>query len=130
MKELLKEGQVIICDRYAYSGVAYSSAKGLDIEWCKEADRGILKPDLVIFLNINLENNSSREGYGDEIYEKLEFQYKVKEVYDTLWDDNWISINANQTIESVQADIQREVSALLDKSLPSEPNLLWTINSS
>ncbi|KAJ0788826.1 putative thymidylate kinase, P-loop containing nucleoside triphosphate hydrolase [Helianthus annuus] len=34
-KRLLKSGTPLIVDRYSYSGVAYSSAKGLDIEWCK-----------------------------------------------------------------------------------------------
>lgn len=28
-------GTSLIVDRYSYSGVAFSSAKGLDVEWCK-----------------------------------------------------------------------------------------------
>jgi dTMP kinase len=43
-------GKSVIIDRYAYSGVAYTSAKGLDFEWCKEGDRGLPAPDKVIFL--------------------------------------------------------------------------------
>lgn len=39
-----------MCDRYAYSGVAFSAAKGLDVDWCKKTDSGLPKPDLVIFL--------------------------------------------------------------------------------
>lgn len=35
MEETLKSGTTIIVDRYSYSGVAFSSAKGLDIQWCK-----------------------------------------------------------------------------------------------
>ena len=31
----LKSGTSLIVDRYSYSGVAFSAAKGLDIEWCK-----------------------------------------------------------------------------------------------
>ena len=45
----LKEGTNVICDRYAYSGVTYSASKGLDFEWCLNADKGLIKPDLVIF---------------------------------------------------------------------------------
>jgi len=74
----------IILDRYAHSGVAYSSAKvvfyyfynnfkGLDIEWCKNCDRGLLKPDVIIFLNIDENEAKKRSDYGDEIYEKIEF---------------------------------------------------------
>lgn len=35
MESKLQSGITVIVDRYAYSGVAFSSAKGLDIEWCK-----------------------------------------------------------------------------------------------
>ncbi|PNX88776.1 thymidylate kinase, partial [Trifolium pratense] len=35
METKLKSGITLIVDRYSYSGVAFSSAKGLDIEWCK-----------------------------------------------------------------------------------------------
>ena len=36
----LNQGNVVIIDRYAYSGIAYSGAKGLDIAWCKSPDKG------------------------------------------------------------------------------------------
>lgn len=35
METKLKTGTTLIVDRYSYSGVAFSAAKGLDIEWCK-----------------------------------------------------------------------------------------------
>ncbi|KAJ0693235.1 putative thymidylate kinase, P-loop containing nucleoside triphosphate hydrolase [Helianthus annuus] len=35
MEAKLKSGTSLIIDRYSYSGVVFSSAKGLDIEWCK-----------------------------------------------------------------------------------------------
>ena len=35
METKLRTGTTLIVDRYSYSGVAFSSAKGLDIEWCK-----------------------------------------------------------------------------------------------
>ena len=41
----------MVCDRYAYSGVAYSVAKGMDLEWCRGPDVGLLRPDLVVFLD-------------------------------------------------------------------------------
>ncbi len=44
------KGTNIILDRYAYSGVAFTSAKGLDLEWCKNSDKGLPKPDIVFFL--------------------------------------------------------------------------------
>jgi thymidylate kinase len=38
METKLKSGTTLIVDRYSYSGVAFSSAKGLDIDWCKVKD--------------------------------------------------------------------------------------------
>lgn len=35
MESKLRSGTTLIIDRYAFSGVAFSSAKGLDVEWCK-----------------------------------------------------------------------------------------------
>ena len=35
MEDKLKAGTTLIVDRYSYSGVAFSSAKGLNIDWCK-----------------------------------------------------------------------------------------------
>ena len=41
MLRYLNKGHHIILDRYAHSGVAYSAAKGLNIDWCKNCDRGL-----------------------------------------------------------------------------------------
>ena len=35
MESKLLGGTTLIVDRYSYSVVAFSAAKGLDIEWCK-----------------------------------------------------------------------------------------------
>ena len=43
IKSKLNQGEIVIIDRYAFSGVAYSVAKGLDIEWCKSSDKGKIK---------------------------------------------------------------------------------------
>ena len=69
----LEKGINVILDRYVYSGVAYSSAKGLNLDWCKNCDIALPKPDIVFFLKINEEEGSKRSNFGDEIYEKTDF---------------------------------------------------------
>lgn len=54
MENLLKSGTNLIVDRYSYSGVAFSAAKGLDFEWCKAPEKGLLKPDLVVYLTLTV----------------------------------------------------------------------------
>jgi len=50
LNDNLEKGITVICDRYWYSGVAYSVAKGMDFEWCISADKGLIEPDMIIYL--------------------------------------------------------------------------------
>lgn len=90
MIETLQGGTNLILDRYAISGVAYSVAKGLDLAWCKAPDHGLPRPDLVIFLDVPDEGAACRDGYGQERYEQVDFQLKVRTAYEQLQDDTWI----------------------------------------
>lgn len=93
-------------DRYSYSGVAFSSAKGLDMEWCKGPEKGLLKPDLVLLLTLTTEAMAKRGGFGDERYEVPELQKKVMEKFLTLKDDNyWKVIDADKTPDALTAEL-------------------------
>eukprot|EP00262_Sarcandra_glabra_P006543 TRINITY_DN1887_c0_g1_i5.p1 TRINITY_DN1887_c0_g1~~TRINITY_DN1887_c0_g1_i5.p1 ORF type:complete len:231 (-),score=20.86 TRINITY_DN1887_c0_g1_i5:359-1051(-) len=89
MESKLRSGINLVVDRYSYSGVVFSAAKGLDIEWCKAPEMGLLAPDLVVYLDIPPEKASERGGYGEERYEQLEFQRKVAQHYQILCDPTW-----------------------------------------
>ncbi|KAK6913008.1 Thymidylate kinase-like domain [Dillenia turbinata] len=86
----LKSGITLVVDWYSYSGVAFSSAKGFDFEWCKAPEQGLLAPDLVKGdLDISPEKAAERGGYGGERYEQLDFQRKVSQQYKSLEDASW-----------------------------------------
>ena len=64
-KTLLEDGANIVCDRYAHSGVAFSSAKPSlenDLDWCRSCDIGLPAPDAVIFLDLSQEEAEKRGG--------------------------------------------------------------------
>lgn len=64
-KYLLQEGKTVICDRYAYSGVAFSSAKpnlSDNLSWCQACDVGLPAPDAVIFLDLTQDEAEQRGG--------------------------------------------------------------------
>ncbi len=64
-KYLLEEGTTVICDRYAYSGVAFSSSKlslANELHWCQACDVGLPAPDAVIFLDLTQEEAEQRGG--------------------------------------------------------------------
>jgi dTMP kinase len=65
----------------------YSAAKNnpeLDIGWARQCDEGLPRPDMVVFLNLELEEAEKRGGYGDEKYEKREMQERVKQLFSAL----------------------------------------------
>ncbi|CAI7925412.1 unnamed protein product [Closterium sp. NIES-54] len=53
MEALIGEGTTLVVDRYSFSGIAFSAAKGLDVQWCKSTEVGLPAPDIVIYLDID-----------------------------------------------------------------------------
>ncbi|KAL7563094.1 hypothetical protein ACA910_022586 [Epithemia clementina (nom. ined.)] len=109
----LYDGKSVICDRYAYSGVAFSSAKVggvrpvndkdkennddgnqndesplqeplLSLDWCRAPDRGLPAPDCVIFLQLSPAQAEERGGYGEERYEQRDMQIRVRKRFAQL----------------------------------------------
>jgi len=101
-------GITVICDRYAYSGVAYSNAKGLDLEWCRAPDRSLPRPDLVFFLSIPVEIISKRASFGEEKYEKIEFQKKVSEAFAHIVENYWVTLDGNDKVDTISSKIAVE----------------------
>lgn len=89
ISEKLLAGKTLVIDRYAYSGVAFSVAKGLDFDWCKHPDVGLLSPDLVLFLDLSINEAEKRGGFGEERYEKRDLQIKVRTEFRKLKDNSW-----------------------------------------
>ncbi|KAE9621636.1 putative dTMP kinase [Lupinus albus] len=94
METKLKTGTRLIVDLYSYSGVAFSAAKGLVIQWCKAPEIGLLAPDLVAYLDISPEKASERG---------------VAESYKALHDVSWKVVDVCQPIEDVEKMLQEIV---------------------
>jgi len=48
----LAAGTTVLCDRYTFSSVAFSAAKGLPLVWCRAPDVSLPAPDLTLFLDL------------------------------------------------------------------------------
>jgi len=105
MRQELLGGKTIVCDRYAYSGVAFSAAKGLDLAWCKSPDRGLLRPDLVLFLHLDVDEASRRGAWGKERYEHADFQRAVATKFEELREPDWAYLDATVSADSLAAEI-------------------------
>ncbi|KXN68751.1 deoxythymidylate kinase-like protein [Conidiobolus coronatus NRRL 28638] len=125
MENKLNQGVNLIVDRYAYSGAVFSSAKGLDLEWCKNPDRGLLTPDLVLFLDVDPSKVTNREGFGDERYEVTDFQIKVRKQFLNLKTEDWKVIDGTQSINQVQSEVNKEIEELLAKEHSPIKKDLW-----
>src|SRR5512136_1166376 len=70
IERALATGQVVICDRYQASSVAYGEAQGLDPGWLAEIQRYLPQPDLTIVLDIAPETAVARKAAGRDRFER------------------------------------------------------------
>lgn len=121
MKDRISQGQTVVCDRYCYSGIAYSLAvndpQDIDLAWCIQAEEGLIKPDVVIYLAASDNTRETRLNQRcttktgtvslRETTEALSVQQKVSQVYQKLrhQQNSWMEIDADRSLEEVIADV-------------------------
>lgn len=113
INSVVEGGGVVVCDRYTASGVAYGVAKGAPLEWCREVESGLLKPDIVVYLDAPPSVVAQRANFGvGDRHENLELQEKIHAVYETLKEENWVCVSAVGTVEEVAVAVKK---ALLER---------------
>ena len=125
IRPTLGEGQVVICDRYADSTMAYQGyGRGLDLEMIKSvnaAATGGLAPDLTVLLDMPGEAGLKRKGREklDRFHaEPAAFHRRVREGYLKMSKEGpsrWLVIDAGQDKEKIAAIIWQKVSKLLPR---------------
>ncbi|KAH9479825.1 Thymidylate kinase [Psilocybe cubensis] len=141
IEKLLLAGTPVICDRYAFSGIAFSASKVdslgdplLAFEWCRSPDVGLPAPDIVLFFDITPEKAKERGGYGDERYEKEEMQLRVRKAFHRIGEEmaesgtgtRWVSIDAGREREEVELDVWAVVDPLVRRGVMGPINKLWS----
>lgn len=113
----LLSNQNIILDRYSLSGQVYSISHGLPSQWVLNAEIGLPKPDITIFLNLNPFQASQRENYGNELYDNIDFQTKVYDNYLLLRDNSWLFIDCqNKNISEIHEIIYSQIFPIISQS--------------
>ncbi|KAI9024752.1 deoxythymidylate kinase-like protein [Hyaloraphidium curvatum] len=125
IERVLRSGVHVIADRYAYSGVAYSVAKGLELPWCKAPDSGLVRPDVVFYLSISGDAAAQREGFGGERYETKEMQEGVASVFQDLKDETWQVVDAGQSMAQVTEAMWSKVLKVAEDSAEEPLKKLW-----
>lgn len=121
----LKEGKIVICDRFVDSSLAYQGfARGLGIGKIKEindfATEG-LKPDITLFFDIDIDTALKRIGNRatkDRLdKENIEFHKKVYEGYmkiKEMYSNRIEIINAASDIQNTFKQVKRVIDRLLE----------------
>ena len=111
----LREGKIVLCDRYLDSSLAYQGgARGLGIEKILALNQYAIDgqyPDLTLFFDLEpevglerIEENSSREVNRLDL-EKLSFHHKVRDSFLKLmvmFPDRYVRIDASKSREEVE----------------------------
>lgn len=136
---LLKElaaGTTLICDRYAFSGVAFTAAKkrkGLGFDWCRAPDEGLPSPDAVLYLDLSPAEAEKRGGFGEERYESSQMLQSVREAFSEIaaFADGrctrWLKVDASGTVEEVGERVCEAAGAAVEAAATGEAPLrrLW-----
>jgi len=77
----LKDGKVVVSDRYMYSSLAYQGAAGLNLDWIRRINEHAVSPNLAIFIDVEPDTVIKRLKPKKSVMENLETQRKVREVY-------------------------------------------------
>ncbi|MFC2012353.1 dTMP kinase [Chloroflexota bacterium] len=119
----LREGKVVICDRFADSTTAYQSyGRGLDLKMVKAVNNAAtqgLKPHLTVLLDISPEASLTRiQGREKDRFEQedIDFHNKVRQGYLKLAaaePERWLVVDASQSKDKIRKIIWQKVSQLL-----------------
>ena len=111
----LAEGEVLVCDRYVASSVAYGEAHGLDPAWLAGIQRFLPPAHLTILLDIAPDEAARRKAAGRDRYESdLALLSRVRSSYlRQAEQDRWIRLDANRPRAEVSADVARTVASRL-----------------
>ncbi len=114
----LKEGKIVISDRYFFSTFAFGAADGLDLEWLIGLNNDFLLPDLTFILQVSPEvcvRRIEKRGQGIKLFEKKEKLEKVWQTYKILPNrfENVYIVNGESSIEEVFNAIKTIISLKL-----------------
>ncbi|MGH8002188.1 MAG: dTMP kinase [Brasilonema sp.] len=125
IKPSLRDGAIVLCDRYTHSTIAYQGwGRGLDINLIHQlntiATSG-LESDLTLWFDVDVEVGLARkQGSGDKLdrieKETIAFHRRVQQGYAELADsypEQIVRVDASLSQEAVQQKIQAILTAKL-----------------
>jgi len=129
----LRAGFIVIADRYMYTAFARNAVMGADPEWTHEVFGMALVPDLVLYLEIDVDTLVPRvvRGKGMDYWESgmhlalssdifdsfQNYQRRIIAEYNRLARDfGFITIDARESINKIQIELRAHVSDYLRRA--------------
>ena len=126
----LGAGFIVIADRYMYTAFARNMVMGADPAWTRELFGMALVPDLVLYLQIDVEHLVPRvlEGKGMDYWESgmhlalgtdifdsfQRYQRRLIEEYDALAREfAFVTVDARRSVEEIQSELRGHIAGHL-----------------
>jgi dTMP kinase len=111
----LKKGKVIILDRYYFSNAAYQGTMGISPVSIIQENRKkkFPEPDRVYLVDIDPElalKRIVRRNNKAEIFEKMEFLKKAREIYYNIADERFVILDGSKTTKALISIIKKDIS--------------------
>ena len=123
---LLREGRIVVSDRYYHSSLTYQALEG-EWEWIRAINAQARRPDITYLLDCPAETAGARlasSRQGRDIYEKMEVQRQLVDAYrrlpSLLPDENFRVVDATRPIAQVQDTIRRDLASRLAGGVDGE----------
>ena len=115
------ELNIVLCDRYYYSTIAFQGAQGMEVKELVDKNKGFRKPDLALILDVEPSLALKRIEYRKkEKFEQIQFMKKIRKNFLSLakmLNDNIKFIDSSKSIKKVFADVKKEVDRELLKEI-------------
>ncbi|RIH86558.1 dTMP kinase [Calidithermus roseus] len=121
LRPALERGEIVLCDRYLDSSLAYQGyGRGLSLGWLRAVAEGVtggLKPHRTFLLDLPPEVGLMRFDSRDRLErEPLEFHRRLREGYLELAmaePERFVVLDATQSVEAIQQSLRSFLASML-----------------
>jgi dTMP kinase len=134
----LRSGFIVIADRYMYTAFARNMVMGADPIWTRQLFGFALNPDLVLYLEIDVDHLLPRVvqgkgmdywesgmhlALGDDIVESFKrYQGRLIEEYNILAREfDFVSVDARRSVDAIQGELREHLAAYLAEARTRTP---------
>ncbi len=115
----LKNGKIVLSDRYFTSTIVYQKIKGMPISKLETLSQmfGLVKPDLVIYIKISPETSFERKSSQKDLDRHEGDKKFLKTLFDNFEESakkyNWEVVDGERPIEEVTKDVINIVNKII-----------------